>query len=292
VADILKDSVELGKRVTIVRQDGGGVSAARNRGVASARSEFFCFLDADDYLPTYAIERMVRVGTDLDAQLVVGSIAVIHRTEKYVWRSTVGEPRIERSGAQIGLAAREALTSSPSTLAPEQGWVLTNVLGILYRTAFCADVKFVDGVRQGEDRLYNFDVFSRAKSVVRLSETVYHYDQRLAHSATRGDSRKRGESIAPTVIELADRINRGQKADDRDALSRALFSNLRAMCILLAPSSRKASKVLKHSSVQRALVSLQRVRLADRILIKALDLRLGAIVGIALWSRSQLQRLV
>jgi glycosyltransferase involved in cell wall biosynthesis len=47
-------------RLTVLRQDNGGVSAARNAGLAVARAPYIFFLDADDLLTPDALSRMVR----------------------------------------------------------------------------------------------------------------------------------------------------------------------------------------------------------------------------------------
>ena len=66
--DILKKEVE-DSRLRIIRKENGGVSSARNRGIAEAKYRYICFLDADDlWHPEFlrSIANAIKVNPNLE----------------------------------------------------------------------------------------------------------------------------------------------------------------------------------------------------------------------------------
>ncbi|MFE7407784.1 CDP-glycerol glycerophosphotransferase family protein [Isoptericola sp. NPDC057559] len=62
------------RRVRIVRQENGGLGAARNTGVRNARGEMLCFVDSDDTVPPNAVEVMLTSLTRSGSDFAVGSL--------------------------------------------------------------------------------------------------------------------------------------------------------------------------------------------------------------------------
>ncbi|MEO1057755.1 MAG: glycosyltransferase [Actinomycetota bacterium] len=65
--------IALGLGVTVVAQDGAGLSAGRNQGVAALDTALVAFCDADDrWAPGSLAARMRHLGSDLDRSAVIG----------------------------------------------------------------------------------------------------------------------------------------------------------------------------------------------------------------------------
>lgn len=61
-------------RVRIIHQENGGLSAARNMGISFAYGEYLSFVDSDDVLPSFALQRLMDTAIREAAMLVIGSM--------------------------------------------------------------------------------------------------------------------------------------------------------------------------------------------------------------------------
>lgn len=66
-------------RVKVVHKQNGGLSDARNFGLAEATGDYIMFVDSDDSIELDACERLLRLATDSHADIVLGD-----------WRVTPG----------------------------------------------------------------------------------------------------------------------------------------------------------------------------------------------------------
>src|SRR5262249_5718848 len=80
--------------VTVIRQANAGLPAARNRGLASSRGEFVCFLDADDYLaPAFGARLSAALVDDPQAGFAYCDIQRVDRFGEIADAFSVAESR-------------------------------------------------------------------------------------------------------------------------------------------------------------------------------------------------------
>lgn len=69
---ICDEYAELDSRIQVIHKKNGGLSDARNVGMAVCKGEYLCFVDSDDALPTHALKPLLDMAMEHQADLVIG----------------------------------------------------------------------------------------------------------------------------------------------------------------------------------------------------------------------------
>lgn len=159
--------------VCIIRhRQNKGTMMSRRDGYMAATGDCLTFVDADDMLPPYAIERMVDKLQETNADIVTGNVEKIYvdgHRQRIVNRlpSTVS-----------GIDMLEALLDNK---------VRRCLHGLLFRTALFRDYPLtnLDHMTIYEDASLLFQVVVNARATVPLDTTVYHYYENKLSSTQR-----------------------------------------------------------------------------------------------------------
>lgn len=86
--NVYSNPVFTNEKIKIIYQDNQGVSVARNRGMQEAKGEYLTFVDADDYVIGDFIAESIQVGTEHNADMVIGCLI----SPQYYDRGVCGHP--------------------------------------------------------------------------------------------------------------------------------------------------------------------------------------------------------
>lgn len=153
-------------RIRVFRKINGGVSSARNLGLAKAIGEWITFVDADDRIEKeYLLEQINRMNSPNVVMTIVGQNGMTKNNESNVIIETVSEH------------LKKVL---------EQDNVRYEVWGRMYKTEFLKKIKFNTNLRIGEDFIFNLQYLMEAKGmVVSILSPLYCYTEARDGSAMR-----------------------------------------------------------------------------------------------------------
>ena len=160
-------------RIRVIHKENGGVSQARNTGIAAATGEYICFVDGDDWVEPDMCEKALAAMKKHGADVVMWSYL-----REYKDRSA---PKLIYSGERVfegeELKRRLIGLCGKELAHPENADCLSPVWGKLYKTAMLKDLRFVDlkTIGTNEDGIFNIDVFARTGKAVFINEYLYHY---------------------------------------------------------------------------------------------------------------------
>ena len=149
-------------RMRVIHQENAGVSAARNAGMEAARGTWLSFVDADDHLLPHALHHLLSL-TDEATDIACGAYVMRYRDEG-------GREEYHACADGDLQTVLESLLRGDSAL--------NSMCARLYRTQLVRTrgVRAPEGVKVGEDVLFNLDAFAAARAWRMSGETVYIYE--------------------------------------------------------------------------------------------------------------------
>ena len=163
-------------RVKVHHVKNGGVSRARNYGVAHATGEWIMFLDSDDYLDLNTIEKLLECSEKYDADIVSCSYYTSFVNNNYLVGNDDG--RYEEQNIDVDAFIRDmviypqkALKNYPTCLVP-WGKIVKRKLFLGQTVSFPLDL------HPHEDALFNVELFKKAKKQAYVHIPLLYYRQR------------------------------------------------------------------------------------------------------------------
>ncbi len=156
-------------RVRVIDIPNGGVSNARNTGLAAAGGEYVQFVDSDDLLTKSMTEVLVR-----ELEKDAADLAVCGHKQVFVQKNGVKEQRYACKKERCLLERRAFLEQLP-VLVLQGG--MECVWNKLYRRSIITaqNAVFPTDTSYGEDYLFNIPYFAACRRVVFLTEPLYCY---------------------------------------------------------------------------------------------------------------------
>jgi glycosyltransferase involved in cell wall biosynthesis len=236
-AELSEEYAKIDLRVTVLRQENMGVSAARNLGLTYARGELITFLDADDWLDPQHLQQLYEglEGKKYDCTVCGYWLEYPKKREKHAF-------------SQIGvLNGDEAMEEMLSPYLFHG-----SIWNKMFRTAIIKknNILFCESVYYFEDALFCAEYFSHCGTVRCIPSATYRYRRHPASALTQASANtswveKRLTSIL--AFDLILPLCRTPRASRMCSARREMEYAETLRCILSAGDGGKVAKSLKRT---------------------------------------------
>ncbi len=198
---ICDDYANKDNRVRVIHKKNGGLSAARNDGLAMATGDFVCFVDSDDYLEgKESLSKMVAVLTSNPSiDLLFFNVFYFDNKskEKTYW------PAFNRVAPEVCTSTEAIRLLVDSGTVPMAAW------GKLIRKTVLTDngVSFISGII-GEDNPWFVYMMKYPQTIAFVNNYIYAYRQNVSTSITKGNHPKHVKDMKYIIESVCDYLER------------------------------------------------------------------------------------
>lgn len=194
-AEIVEEYCRRYPHFRLINQKNGGVSAARNRGMAESNAPFLAFLDQDDLLHPQALEILYQM-----AEVTAADVAAFRI--RLVPDDFAGDPQPQHFNVAEAAAAahfsRSPITDFFQTVKGGPIYIWNK----LYRRAALGDVEFPLGVQPAEDTVFTLKMLLTVKTLVSTDLQLLYYRNNDASVTKQGITEKYVRSHALAAGEI------------------------------------------------------------------------------------------
>ena len=179
--DICEEYAKKDKRVKVIHQINGGLSAARNSGIRAAKGKYISFIDSDDYIEKDMYEILVkRMGED-ESQMAVCNYIYVDESGNFI------ESLNKKNGIIDGvITPKQAL----ERLILDRNCYYIPAWNKLYERSLFEDIEFPEG-KLNEDEFVVHYIYEKCRKISCVEKALYYYVQRMGSIMNTNVSVKR-----------------------------------------------------------------------------------------------------
>ena len=175
------NSIEIVQQINDVRlkllinEKNLGAGGARNRALNAAKGQWIAVLDSDDWYAPNRLEKLVKVATEKDADVVADNLHLIEDGKSNPWGTLISENQESINSIQKIEAADFVLSDIPG----KQGLYL-GFSKPLFRRNFLVNhqIQYDETIKVTQDFWFDMDCFAHGASFYLVSEPYYYYRSR------------------------------------------------------------------------------------------------------------------